>query len=217
MTEESKKRVIVYVDGFNFYYGIRTFHWKSFYWLDIVKFFNSFLKGNEELVTVKYFSAVPMDSFKAQNQSVLFQANKLNPKFELILGKYKPKNITCPHCSSIINSFEEKKTDVNISIGMVNDVVENNCDITVLVSGDSDLLPPLELIKKINPSHKIYIFYPPCRRNYAFYSIANVTKNLEKAHAIFMKSMLPDSIKISGEIELKRPANWITSPKVPKS
>ena len=38
---ENKKQVIVYVDGYNFYYGLRNggTRWKRLYWLDIVKFF----------------------------------------------------------------------------------------------------------------------------------------------------------------------------------
>jgi hypothetical protein len=37
---ENKKQVIVYVDGYNFYYGLKNggARWKKLYWLDIVKF-----------------------------------------------------------------------------------------------------------------------------------------------------------------------------------
>ena len=32
-----KQRVIVYVDGFNFYYGLKKDRrWKRYYWLDVV-------------------------------------------------------------------------------------------------------------------------------------------------------------------------------------
>ena len=42
---EIKKKVIVYVDGYNFYYGLRNGgpKWKRLYWLDIVKFFERHL------------------------------------------------------------------------------------------------------------------------------------------------------------------------------
>ena len=49
---EDKKKVIVYVDGFNFYYGLKSKKWKMCYWLDLVSFFNSFLKPYQELVEV---------------------------------------------------------------------------------------------------------------------------------------------------------------------
>ena len=52
------QRVIVYIDGFNFYFGLKhNAKWKKYYWLDIVKLFESFMRPNQELVAVKYFSA----------------------------------------------------------------------------------------------------------------------------------------------------------------
>ena len=87
-----KQRVIVYIDGFNFYYGLRKNRsWRKYYWLDIVKFFESFMRDNQELVAVKYFSAKPDNEDKRRNQNALFQANKENSKFHLILGKYLKK------------------------------------------------------------------------------------------------------------------------------
>ena len=35
-----KQKVIVYVDGFNFYYGLKySWRWRRYYWLDMVRFF----------------------------------------------------------------------------------------------------------------------------------------------------------------------------------
>ena len=43
-----KQKVIVYVDGFNFYYGLKGDpKWKRYYWLDIVKFFELFMRPAE--------------------------------------------------------------------------------------------------------------------------------------------------------------------------
>lgn len=114
-----KKKVIVYVDGFNFYYGLKSFksrrNWKKYYWLDIVKLFEQFMKKDQELVRVKYFSAKSTDVQKNKRQDALFQANKENPKFQLILGKYLSKNKTCNQCGYIIRSFEEKESDVRLA------------------------------------------------------------------------------------------------------
>ena len=93
-----KERVIVYVDGFNFYYGLRKNHWRKFYWLDLVKLFETFIRPNQELVAVKYFSARPLDDDKWQRQNDFFQANEVNPKFQLILGKYLKKKVKCHIC-----------------------------------------------------------------------------------------------------------------------
>ena len=50
-----KQRVIFYVDGFNFYFGLKDKKWKKFYWLDMVKFCSSFVKSHQELIEVNYF------------------------------------------------------------------------------------------------------------------------------------------------------------------
>ena len=111
-----KQRVSVYVDGFNFYYGLKEDpRWKRYYWLDMVSLFEKFMRPNQELVAVNYFSARPDDTEKNANQYAFFQANKENPKFHLVLGKYLRKNITCFKCGNIIRTFEEKETDVRIA------------------------------------------------------------------------------------------------------
>jgi len=93
-----KKKVIVYVDGYNFYYGLKNggAKWKRLYWLDIVRFFERMMPPDQELVEVNYYSARPLDDQQAaDNQDVLFSANLLNPKFKLHLGRYKKKKFKC--------------------------------------------------------------------------------------------------------------------------
>ncbi len=69
MERVGKERVIVYVDGFNFYYGLRRAQdWKAFYWLDLVRFFEEFMTDGQELVAVKYFSSRPANQPKSDNQ-----------------------------------------------------------------------------------------------------------------------------------------------------
>jgi len=93
--EERKQNVIVYVDGFNFYYGLKSKKWRKYYWLDMVKFAEKLLRPHQQLVKVCYFSAKPNDVNKLKRQDTFFQANKLNSKFSLHLGKYLIKDITC--------------------------------------------------------------------------------------------------------------------------
>ena len=61
---ENKKKVIVYVDGYNFYYGLRNGgpKWKRIYWLDIVKFFERMMLSDQELVEVNYSDDVTLDN-----------------------------------------------------------------------------------------------------------------------------------------------------------
>jgi hypothetical protein len=81
--KKDTQRVIFYVDGFNFYFGLKSKNWRKYYWLDVVKFFESFLKPHQELIAVKYFSAVQTKTDKADRQDMFFTANKQNQRFHL--------------------------------------------------------------------------------------------------------------------------------------
>ena len=54
MEPKEKQKVIVYIDGFNFYYGLKqSLKWKKYYWLDVVKLFETFMRPNQEQIAVK--------------------------------------------------------------------------------------------------------------------------------------------------------------------
>ena len=104
------QRVTFYIDGFNFYYGLKRTKsidpdWKAFYWIDFVKLFSQFLGKDQVLEKVIYFTASPLDPNKSSRQSALLNANRvLNPgKFEVVRGKYINKPIQCPSCSFTIS------------------------------------------------------------------------------------------------------------------
>lgn len=167
------QRVTFYIDGFNFYYALRRTkridaHWKRYYWLDIVKFCDSFLQDDQVLEKVVYFTASPLNPDKAYRQSQLLYANQLinGKKFEVIRGKYMEKRIQCPFCRYAISRPEEKKTDVNISVRMMEDCVLDRTDIIALVSADSDLVPPLEFIQKYFPGKRTKVYFPPYGYSY---------------------------------------------------
>ncbi len=203
-----KQKVIVYVDGFNFYYGLKAKHWKKFYWLDVVKFFESMLSANQELVEVNYFSARPHNPCAARKQDLFFNANKRNPKFHLILGKYLKKDLPCPNCGGIIHTFEEKETDVRVATQMINDVYKKRCDITIIVSADSDMVPSVELIRDIAPAHKIFAYFPPLKHSITLSNSCDMVRKLSEYKARFNQAVLPDEVTLPSGFVAKRPDNW---------
>ena len=207
-----QKKVIVYVDGYNFYYGLRNGgkRWKKTYWLDIVKFFEKMMLDNQVLVEVNYYSARPLDDKQAaDNQDLLFSANILNPKFKLHLGRYKKKKFKCQNCGFKNKTYEEKESDVRVATGMLSDMYTKRCDITVIVSADSDMIPSVEIIKSSAPNHPVYIFVPPNQNSFALAGKCDNTIWLEHYRARFIQSMLPDEVTLPNGHVLHRPENWI--------
>ena len=108
-----------------------------------------------------YYTASPLNPEKSSRQSAFLNANKLinGDRFEVVRGKYLDKQIQCPNCHYAISRPEEKKTDVNISVRMIADCVLDATDTIVLVSADSDLVPPLEFIQKQYPEKRIKVYF----------------------------------------------------------
>jgi len=165
------------------------------------------------LQKVVYFTATPLNIQKSSRQSALLSANKLlnGCRFEIIKGKYYDKQIVCPFCEAAISKPEEKRTDVNISVQIMGDCALNKTDNIVLVSADSDLVPPLEFIKKHFPDKKIKIYFPP---NGFSSDLNNFLKNnkgkivkLEYNKVKFFNSIMPD-IVAKGDKTYTIPAKW---------
>lgn len=205
----SKQRVIVYVDGFNFYYGLKSRSWKKYYWLDIVKFFSSFLKPHQELVEVNYFSAIPDNRGQQQRQDSFFSANKENAIFKLHLGKFLKKSISCRSCKATHFTYEEKESDVRLATKMISDVVNDRCDVSILGSADSDLIPPIEFIKNHKPSQKIFVHFPPDRESSNLIKLCDLYIKLERHEHRFSSCMLEEEITLSSGFKIKKPVSWI--------
>jgi uncharacterized LabA/DUF88 family protein len=203
------QKVIVYIDGFNFYFGLKSKKWKKYYWLDLVKFCNQFLKPHQELVEVNYFSAVSSNNkAKQDRQDLFFTANKLNSKFNLHLGKFLKKSKTCNKCNFSYDTFEEKETDVRIATNIIRDVVLNKCTLSILITADSDLIPPIDCIKEIAPLHKIIVYFPPDRFSYDLKNKASNFLKLDAHKDKFEKSMLPENITLANGYSFSRPNKW---------
>ena len=206
---KGKQRIIVYIDGFNFYYGLKSNkRWRKYYWLDVVKLFESFMRPNQELIAVKYFSARPDDLEQSARQNAFFQANMENSKFRLILGKYINKRIKCFKCGNIIHTHEEKETDVRIATQIVADAFQGNCDAAIVVSADSDMVPAIELATQAK--QKVFVYFPPNQysSNLATMGLGNPTL-LKRYESRFRKSLFPDILHLTvPDYGLRMPDKW---------
>jgi len=179
----------------------------------MVKFCESFLGEGQQLEKVVYFTASPLREDKSSRQSAFLNANRLinGDRFEIVRGKYFTKNITCPLCKGTIPRPEEKRTDVNISVRMIADCVLDKTDSLVLVSADSDLVPPLEFIQQHYKDKKLKVYFPPsddCR---------DLTDNLkrhggkpsllEKNMKRFELAVMEDDV-VKGPLKYTIPEKW---------
>ena len=212
------RRVIAYFDGFNYYEGLKKHGWRKYYWQDLVQFVEFFLKPYQELVEVRYFSAVQKDKEKAKRQDKFFQANKTNPRFSLILGEFKQRErwrrIECNgrKVSRKIKFWEEKKTDVSLASYIIRDIVLDKCDTIYLFSADSDITPAIDVIHEITQSGKpikVIVFFPPGNFSSDLRQIANKAFKLANHENKFVRSQFPDQITLKDGYILEKPGEWV--------
>ena len=85
------KSSIIYVDGFNLYYGtVKGTKWK---WLDVERFF-SVLRQDDDIQAIKYFTAEIEGPHRFHQQAYLLALATL-PKIQIILGRFKSKQVQC--------------------------------------------------------------------------------------------------------------------------
>lgn len=214
--QKIKKRVNVYIDGFNLYYGLleaeKNKNWQNLLWLNLWGLANSIAFQYGKLQSVKYFTSdVTHPPEKLKRQRIFLRAIKTGGNIDIIKGNFERNQKKCDDCADklICNNCKrrqykivEKKTDVNIANEMLKDAFLNRCDVLVLLSGDSDLISPIECIHK-HTTHKIISSYLPTRKSDAIIDVAdNSFKLTEK---FVKKQLFPDRIQISPKKYIDRP------------
>jgi uncharacterized LabA/DUF88 family protein len=207
---QSVLKTIAYIDGFNLYYGLKERNWKKYYWLDIRSLSLSLLKPHQKLVEVKYFtsrvSSTPKDPDKSRRQNTFIEAVETLHDVRIFYGHYLTKTIRCRKCNSEWFSPEEKMTDVNIATELIVDAFHDRFDLALLISGDSDLVHPLQTVRKLFPQKKIIIAFPPSRfsKHLSYHSNAYVMIGRKK----LADSQLPESVTKRDGHTLRRPEAW---------
>ena len=150
-------KTIIYVDGFNLYYG--AVKGTLYKWLDILKLCQ-FLLPKNQIIKIKYFTALvtarPKDPDQPNRQLLFLRALRTLPNFEIIYGHflehevrmhlaYPPQN--GPQTALVLKT-EEKGSDVNLASHMVNDGYKGLYQVAVIISNDSDLVEPIRIVRK---------------------------------------------------------------------
>ena len=151
------------IDGFNFYHSIKDLD-KKFHWIDYCKFCKHFLKTDDNLNKIMYFTALAhwLDG-PVKRHKIFIEACLIN-NIQVVYGKFKKKPSKCPTCKSEIIRHEEKATDVNIALYAYR-MASKGLEKIYLVTGDTDLLPAIRMIKEDFPNTQIGVIFPYNRLN----------------------------------------------------
>lgn len=207
MDVNKKERVIGFIDGFNLYFGMKQ-NGSEFLWLNIQNLILSQLKPNQELIHIYYFtSRVRNSPEKEKRQNNYIEALETLDNFDIIYGHYQSHKNECRRCGHIYQAASEKMTDVNIAVKLLENAYRDTFDTAFLVTGDSDLVPPIKSVHKFFVDKRVFVFFPPNRFNV---SVKNVSKgNMTIGRKRLKDAQFPNSVFKKSGYELKRPKTWI--------
>ena len=147
----------IYIDGFNFYYG--RLRGTPYRWFDLAKFCALVLPGHR-INRIRYFTALAELSSefpqRRQRQQTYFRALATIPNLSLHYGFFLRRNVTMrlaypeaagPETVTVTRS-EEKGTDVNLACYMLLDAFDNDYELAVVISNDSDLVTPIRIARE---------------------------------------------------------------------
>lgn len=182
-------KTIVYVDAFNLYYG--ALKGTPYKWLDLLALCRAMIPQNT-VTRIKYFTARvqarPDDLSQPFRQMVYLRALQTLPNLEIVFGHYLSHVIGMPLANpqpgqnpyvQVIKT-EEKGTDVNLASHLLVDAFDNAFECAVIVSGDSDLRTPVQMV--INRFHKsVGVINPQQRACKALQTEARFYKHIREA------------------------------------
>ncbi len=177
-------------------------------WLNMVDLCQKLTKRKtEELRLVKYFTAVTSSHEGRRKRHLRFiEALKTTePYIEIYEGKFYRTSEWCRKCGNNYYIYREKRTDVNIASHLINDAVDNVFDVAYLVTGDSDLVPALEIAKQRNSKKKYGVWFPPKRYSFDLKRITDFYKTIPDN--IIKNSQFPDPVEDAGK-KINKPERW---------
>jgi uncharacterized LabA/DUF88 family protein len=203
---EKKERVIVYIDGFNLYFGMKEAGLVKSKWMNLRLLVENLLHSNQELIEIKYFtSRVSNNPDKQKRQSTYIEALE-TIGVKIYYGHYQSGSIECRRCGNIWPVYNEKMTDVNIATHMIMDAYQDKYDMAMLISGDSDLVPPIKEIHSKFNKKRVFVAFPPKRHNSSMALVAKGSLMIGRRKII--DSTFEDEITKRDGFKLKIPEEW---------
>ncbi len=204
-------RVIFFIDGFNLYHAVKSLRANHLKWLDLKTLCQNFAPSPQFTTeNIYYFSAhatwLP-DAFS--RHKVYLQALKSTGVVP-VLGKFKEKDRGCKQCGSLWKAHEEKETDVNIALYILDQAYQNKFDRAVIISADSDFSPAIRLAKQRFPEKQFRILTPVNRKH--SWDLVNAVGGKRNANHVkrihIERSLFPERIILPSGKEIIRPKEY---------
>jgi uncharacterized LabA/DUF88 family protein len=210
-------RTVFLVDGFNLYHSVRVasvdLGGQSTKWLDIRSLLTTYLPvigAGAELQQIYYFTAIashldtrrPGVTARHRRYLECLSATGVTPA----LSRFKYKTVRCYTCKKDNPHYEEKETDVAISMKLVEVFHRDEADTAVLVTGDTDLAPAVRTASRLFPVKQICFAFPYKRRNSELAKLVSKYFYIRKER--YAAHQLPDPMALPNGRLVSKPREW---------
>ena len=211
-------RVSFIVDGFNVYHSLldarRDLGDVPTKWLDLDRLLRSYLPmlgPNPEFADIYYFSAfakhlLAVDADVVTRHQTYVSALQ-STGVHVEMGRFKPKDMKCKAtCREMFKRHEEKYTDVAMSAKLFEIFHTDTCDVAVIVTGDTDLVPAVKTAQRLFPAKEICFGFPHRRSSVELKNL--VSRHFRLKANRYTATQFPDPIALGDGASIAKPASW---------
>lgn len=217
-------RIIAYIDGFNLYYRALKEN-PSAKWLNLKLFMEQFLRPDDTLAAVKYYTASvtgSQDPDAPSRQQVYFRALRSTPEVQIYQGLFQRKKVCRPIVGHIplvhprsengqffwFKTCEEKGSDVNLASHLLRDAFMNEMDAAFVLSADTDLVEPVRIVSE-EVKKPVGIIHPALGREIPprLRQVASFVRHITLGD--LLRAQFPDHIALPKGAGIHRPASWV--------
>ena len=205
-----QQRGVVYVDGFNLYYG--CLKGSPYRWLDLGGLADLVMPG-QTVVAVKYFTAIVDDPLGSVRQQIYVSAAESDLRVSTYRGhflthtKRRPRKQSCDLCKDThadVIITEEKGTDVNLATHLIYDACTDAFDVAAVISNDSDLAMPIVFARE-KCGKTVGVLNPQAHPARALMRSVDFYKKIRSG--VLAASQLPPTVTHEGR-QLRKPMGW---------
>lgn len=223
-------RTVIYIDGFNLYYRMLKLR-PEYKWLNPLTLAQAALHTSHVITKVNYYTARisqrAQDPDAPARQAVYLSALSLVPEIQVHEGNFltskpwmslasppaaKPNGYTwaqpVPNVVRVIKT-EEKGSDVNLATHLVRDAFLNAFDVAVVITNDSDLVEPINVVRK-ETGKRVGLLVPVKYPTASLMQAASFYLRLRPGH--LAQAQFPHTVICPDGHTVTRPSGWSAAP-----